>query len=387
MKPGDITTLAPSTTYAMWEAAFARYFPDQPFYSVASIVVNHVEYFKAVFQTLAVFGASRMLNYFSWLCVQALVHYTSIEMLSSYYSSMHEAIRNHKKYCVADTYSHFRFAINVHSWQNVPESSLQYVHRLADTIWEAFGKSLQDKGMKLTGHKEPPPKEPFTSKLFQHHTLCKPEKVEAFYSAISDLSEKPLHNHITATKSLDSRTLDPTFADMELVKDLEKSGQLRRFVLKPWNLGPPWIAPDAPHALALGGLGVAMAGVLYFQSVERQGASASATHAANMKCLAPNASYKNPLERNIPGLAVALRVAYQEYKVVTRANRSLALDLPPVKSDAVVFAFFCYLMCSQEPAIESLCNIPLQHSPDFSEVYQCKKGSFMNPESKCYLTV
>ncbi|KAH6921509.1 hypothetical protein HPB50_002089 [Hyalomma asiaticum] len=105
------------------------------------------------------------------------------------------------------------------------------------------------------------------------------------------------------------------------------------------------------------------------------------------RCLAPSAKDESAAVSDIPAAAAALRVVWRAWEIARSQNESLAIQLGPVPGDAVLFAFHCWFSCGLQPHNELLCNVPLMHSRDFARVYNCAKGSPMNPEKKCYITV
>ncbi|XP_077497695.1 uncharacterized protein LOC144108305 [Amblyomma americanum] len=432
--PRQIATVAPSTDYETWNAAFVRHF-NESLDNIKWAVITRPKYFTTLFQAHSKFGATRILNIFGWLAIQSLIHYTSGKILASYYfSSEGKALDAHQQHCVFNTYRSFRYAINVDQWRKVPGKTLQYVLGMASDVWEAFQKLLAEQNRTLVGSRIPPPKDAYLEAILRHKSLSRPESIATFYASMPDMTERPLRNYVATKRAMEGHSRDPQFIDMNQARELELSERLRGFGLVPRQLEYPWMVPGGPYAVALAGLGLRMAARLYFQSVARL-PDANQTHAANFKScealsessstpavsmterasgpssakardlvrsgpiipttngrqctgvLAADSKYEDGEDEDIPAAAAALRIVWKAWKTAISRNGSLAMDLGPVPSDAVLFAFHCWFSCGPKPYNEMLCNAPLRHSRDFAQLYQCAEGSGMNPANKCPISV
>ncbi|KAH8030835.1 hypothetical protein HPB51_011879 [Rhipicephalus microplus] len=105
------------------------------------------------------------------------------------------------------------------------------------------------------------------------------------------------------------------------------------------------------------------------------------------RCLAPSAREDADVVDDIPAAAAALRVVWKAWQKAKARNSSLEMRLGPAQSDAVLFVSHCYFSCGRDEYHELLCNVPLMHSHDFARLYGCAKGSHMNPEKKCNITI
>ncbi|XP_070396565.1 uncharacterized protein [Dermacentor albipictus] len=386
LHPRNIPTVAPSTDYDTWNAALRRHF-NQSFDNIPSVTLKRPKYFRAVFMLHAAFGDTKTLDFFGWLSLQSLIHFTSPKLLSSYYySSEEQAFTAHRSHCLAQTHAAFRSALNAHIWMVVPKATLQDVRETANDVWRAFAELLGEENRTLVGSSKPPPKDPYQEALFLYRSMSKPEKVNAFYASVPPMKMKPLYNYVAVKGAMRGLMRDPEFRFMNQEWKIEDSSTLRGYSLVPPELEFPWLGPGRPYALALAGLGVRMAATLYFQSVARL-ANASETTAANFRCLAPSAKDEDGVGADIPAAAAALRVVWRTWEAARRANATPAINLGPVPSDAAVFAFHCWFSCGLRPYHEMICNLPLMHSSDFARVYGCKEGSRMNPKTKCAIRV
>ncbi|XP_070396559.1 EEF1AKMT4-ECE2 readthrough transcript protein-like isoform X4 [Dermacentor albipictus] len=386
LHPRNIPTVAPSTDYDTWNAALRRHF-NQSFDNIPSVTIKRPKYFRAVFMLHAAFGDTKTLDFFGWLSIQSLIHFTSPKLLSSYYySSEEQAFSAHRSHCLAQTHAAFRSALNAHIWMVVPKATLQDVHETATDVWRAFAELLGEENRTLVGSSKPPPKDPYQEALFLYRTMSKPEKVNAFYASVPAMKMKPLYNYVAVKDAMYGLMRDPEFRLMNQEWKIEDASTLRGYSLVPPELEFPWLGPGRPYALALAGLGVRMAATLYFQSVARL-ANASETTAANFRCLAPSAKDEDGVGADIPAAAAALRVVWRTWEAARRANATPAINLGPVPSDAAVFAFHCWFSCGLRPYHEMICNLPLMHSSDFARVYGCEEGSKMNPKTKCAIRV
>ncbi|KAH6921510.1 hypothetical protein HPB50_002090 [Hyalomma asiaticum] len=282
LKPRDIATMAPSTDYKTWDVALWRHF-HVTFDDVASVVIRHPGYFKAVFLAYVKFGASKLLDVFGWLCIQSLIQYTSWKLLTSYhFSSEEQALTALRKHCIEDMYGSFRFAINVDHWMSVPESTIKEVRGMADDVWRALQELLGEEQRTLIGSGVAPSRSAYLQALFRHRRLSKSDKVVPFYASVPALTKNPLYDYIAVKNAMATHIRDPQFKDMNLAGQIEHSGSLRGYSLTPRDLRFPWMGPGRLYALALAGLGVRMAATLYYQSLASQH-NATATNDANLR--------------------------------------------------------------------------------------------------------
>ncbi|XP_075730541.1 endothelin-converting enzyme 1-like [Rhipicephalus microplus] len=386
VKPGDLPTVASATDYKTWDMALRRNF-NETFDNVASVTIVRPKYFKTVFWALAKYGLPRMLDVFGWAAVQSLVHYSDWKLITSYYfSSEDQAVEAHQMRCSRETYASFRFAINVAAWLLVHDSTLNDVTNVANEVWQALADVLSDQQRTLLGDHVPPSKEAYLTALLEHHRISKPDKVDAFYSVVPAMTKEPLYNYVTVKASFWSHMRDPELKDMMWARHLELSTHLKGYSLLPRELSFPWWEAGAPYAIALGGLGVRMAATLYFQMLAKQ-SNGNRTNMNNFKCLAPSAKEDADVVDDIPAAAAALRVVWKAWQKAKARNSSLEMRLGPAQSDAVLFVSHCYFSCGRDEYHELLCNVPLMHSHDFARQYGCAKGSHMNPEKKCNITI
>ncbi|XP_064474481.1 neprilysin-1-like [Ornithodoros turicata] len=72
-----------------------------------------------------------------------------------------------------------------------------------------------------------------------------------------------------------------------------------------------------------------------------------------------------------------------------RASESTKVSMRPVKGvtrDQLFYASWCMLWCGQRASgshLQERCNMPLMHSPHFSETFHCSSEAPMNPQKKC----
>ncbi|KAH7976114.1 hypothetical protein HPB52_008673 [Rhipicephalus sanguineus] len=263
LQPRDLPTAAPHTDYKAWDAALRRYF-NETFDNVGSVTIGRPKYFKTIFWALAKYGSPKLLDVFGWVCVQSL------------------ALAAHQRRCIVQTYSAFRFAINVDQWMHVPEDTLKDITDMANQVWRALGTILSDDRRTILGSRVPPPKDAYLASIFKHRSISKPDRLAAFYAVVPALTKKPLYDYVTVKSSLAAHLRDPEFQDMIWARHLEITGRIQGYSLLPRELKFPWFEPGAPYAVALAGLGVRMAATLYFQMLAKN-PNANKTNEANFR--------------------------------------------------------------------------------------------------------
>ncbi|KAL1435316.1 hypothetical protein MTO96_011228 [Rhipicephalus appendiculatus] len=157
---------------------------------------------------------------------------------------------------------------------------------------------------------------------------------------------------------------------------------------------PPSYYSNGTLSMFYGGVGFLMAMQLV-KSIDEAGLRWTADGSL-VESILPNKSlraYDNRVsclgapEENIFPEIPALEVAYLSFKEATSLgepeNLALSSELTPGK---VFFLTICYMTCTSpgySSPMAADCNKLVRNSAYFAEIYECPKGSRMNPERKC----
>lgn len=205
--------------------------------------------------------------------------------------------------------------------------------------------------------------------------------------------QEPLRNSIAVSSYL-ARSMDKT---SQLGQPLYADyGQLDATLFSDFRLNPqmlsfPWYDPDAHIGVLLGGLGMRLAGVTFYDYVERtdKEGSDSSRYLEIQRCFLPSKTGgQEDLDRDLLGAVAAASIIWDVYTEAMATGAygwSLREPLPSYTPDGLAFAFACWLNCGDAERGALMCNMPVMHSRDFGRVFQCPKGSRMNPVDKCHM--
>ncbi|XP_077545222.1 uncharacterized protein LOC144158294 [Haemaphysalis longicornis] len=208
--------------------------------------------------------------------------------------------------------------------------------------------------------------------------------------------QEPLRNSIAVSSYLSSRVDKASQLGHPLYAGYGETDAtlFSDFRLNPQMLSFPWYHPDAHIGVLLGGLGMRLAGVTFYDYVERsykEGSDSSNRYLEIQRCFLPNnTGGEENLDRDLLGAVAAAAVIWDVY---TEANEtraygwSLREPLPSYTADELAFAFACWLNCGDTEHGALMCNTPAMHSRDFGRVFRCPRGSRMNPVDKCQITL
>ncbi|KAK8772046.1 hypothetical protein V5799_024711 [Amblyomma americanum] len=386
MNASSLPSLTPSITETSWDTMLKRYFNASLVDLEGGLYIEDRRRFSALFDLHREFGEARSLALFGFLCIQALLPFTSRQLLESFQMADAEsAVEYQRVYCLSTAYAGFRDVIY---GLLRDETALLVVRRLADAIEAAFMEENREDFLQFS--------EPIsglntsTGSVFRFFSGTKPETMKHVYPLCPDMTNDPLRNKIALYTHLEQTLPDVASSSPATSDGYNSFGYSREdvaaysgFQLTPQHFYFPWLTPDVHLAALYGGLGTRLASVLFFGRVNARD-DASSVYAQNDRCLLPVRSASQAVHTELQAAVVSLRIAWRAY---AKASANLGVkDLLPLRTDVVLFAFNCWLLCGSNEG-ETLCNVPLRQSADFARVLNCSTKSSMNLPKRCSLLI
>ncbi|KAH7968490.1 hypothetical protein HPB52_008982 [Rhipicephalus sanguineus] len=373
--------MTPSVSRDRWDTVLERYFVT----SVANLnaaFVEGVSQFKALMKLHQDYDEPAVNDLVEALCVQSLVRYTSLDIITTLHKSSDIADVWLQKKCFFSTFTFFGYDINRY-FLSKRGDALGNVEKLAKRVRREFFALLKG------SENEPGSRDEQRKNASEHYfgnvfAVLNTEAARAYpkvYLNYPNMTGDPLKNwqilnehYHELPKTASSALLK--FSDKNMTKFLEFS------LLIP-HLSFPYYEPDAHVGAVLGGLGLHVAAAVYYDYAESQ-ANSTEFYQRNQDCLAHLAGSEQA-DYNLQGAVAAVPVIYSIFKKAREdSGNALVQDLPPFEADRIPFMIGCYLMCGEVHG-ERMCNVPLKHSEDFARAYGCAPGSQMNPVKKCVM--
>ncbi|XP_070396879.1 uncharacterized protein [Dermacentor albipictus] len=397
--PASFVQWTPSVPESRWDEQTRR-FLDSPLRGLGGCFVDRVGAFKALFELHAYFGEKKMANFVGFFAVQALVGFSNIRLLESFYGASDVAVEEQRKYCVTAAYQMFAYAIDSFL-ETGTKGALTDVNTLVGWVEAAFGRLLgaTDDSSSLEGDPTPERLHLNLNQAFSILNYSRREVTHRIYAGYPEMAmEAPLSNRIKASAYMQARQKTASASGMTgptIYQGYQAfdATLFNGFRVNPQLLAFPWYEADAHVGVLLGGLGARLAAAVFYDYVERNNDSASALYAENKRCLSPeNGTGGDEVDfgRDLQGAVAAAAVVADVYKEVARSGDRAWTERespPPWTGESVAFAFFCWLNCGDAERGLGICNTAAMHSRDFGRVFGCPAGSRMNPVEKCRLKV
>lgn len=212
-----------------------------------------------------------------------------------------------------------------------------------------------------------------------------------FGNPVLQLIQEPLRNSINMSTFLASNIDKTSQQDQPLYAIY---GPIDAMVFSDFRLNPqmlsfPWYDSDAHIGVLLGGLGMRLAAVMFYDYVQRADKESDSRYLEMQRCLLPNTTGGTEvLDKDLLGAVAAASVIWDVYREATATGAygwSLHEPLPSYTADQLAFAFACWLYCGDTDRGPLMCNTPVMHSRDFGSVFECPLGALMNPVEKCQM--
>ncbi|XP_064459180.1 neprilysin-1-like [Ornithodoros turicata] len=154
------------------------------------------------------------------------------------------------------------------------------------------------------------------------------------------------------------------------------------FAVLPQSILPPFYSLDAPTSIKYGGLGsilsYGLSGVAV--SLSRATGKVSDAEYASMEACLP----ESPVAQRTFNMWFAFNAVWKAFQDTRSAKDMRLAGFRNYSESQVFFAWWCYGFCGNNvPHAASLCNDVLGATEQFSDAFECAKGSPMNPEKKC----
>ncbi|KAH7974310.1 hypothetical protein HPB49_013978 [Dermacentor silvarum] len=396
----------PSVSKVRWDALTKRYFNvsliDDEDDLRGGVVIQGANVFSAVFEVHAKLGEHLTDDIVGGLCVQALVDYTSSDLLASLLGGSRElATESVYDRCFSDAYRFYGSAVDAYFHPPLSRE-VMFLRRVATLVHETFSDTLRRHdtmpgtvvpGSATKDSSSTPPRKHRNfdlalSSLYGLNTKMLADSYD-HYPPETDSSLEDWMRH-AAFASIGGKS--PTGESLweSLNEDVGRAaGRFRNFRLRLAHMEDPFYAVNVSAAVLMAGVGARLAAALFYDHVAASSLDdPSKAYTENQECLFPGTGGGSS-DLEIQGAVASIDVAWSALKAASGARSSSGTAIAPWDSGAglladeeLFFSFFCYLFCG-EPDGERLCNVPLRHSSGFSRVFRCEKASAMNPEQKC----
>ncbi|KAH7973783.1 hypothetical protein HPB49_005294 [Dermacentor silvarum] len=360
----------PSISEARWEAVVRRFFNV----GLGALATQSLDKFASVFRLHDQHGEQKALDLVGWLAVQVLIHYTNSALMASFYREPDIAERQQRQLCFAASYSAYDHAVNRLLLEDA-ELAIDQVRRLAEEIRAAFRNVLR-RGILLRGSSVPEPKAARLNRTFEIlEASMSPQPAGEF----PEVSERPLKNKILIGSHLRKRARSQPPGTAGFSYDAYDPSVFGDFRIHAQHLNAPWYVSDAPPGVLLGGLGMRLAGALFIDYVERS-LDFRHTLIENRKCLGTNETTSERFGEDLQAATASINVVWSLYEERS-ASRTTTIRVS--NNDVIVFKFACWLFCGDLERGSLMCNTFTRHSPHFSRVFRCRRGS----SAKCVMGV
>ncbi|XP_065296414.1 endothelin-converting enzyme 1-like isoform X1 [Dermacentor albipictus] len=364
----------PSLSAEDWGAVLRKYWniSDR---SKVDVVVENPRYFDAVFSRHKSVGGEKFMEFYSWLCVQAVVPFTNKRIVSLYYATR-DSRSAHRHYCLAETR---RFFPNVLEGNLLEEMmggkyGMEDLRKVTRGIVRAMGTAKSGRPFNRGSCSDAV--HALRESALLKFALLNP----AGFDALPDMTENPLINW-SLTKS--AVTYLPSKG-----KETPASSARRRSLLSGAvfdDLDPWFYSSGLPAGAKYGGLGLRVATGLVEGFLGRRSgcrrllakASRRLKTCARRRVTAP--SVLNVTTRTVVMTSSVLWSAYKGGEGGASGARFVQLT-----DDELFFVVQCLPLCGK-PRGEVDCEWPLAHSAHFSRVFGCSSGDRMNLAGKCAL--
>ncbi|KAH9363824.1 hypothetical protein HPB48_007956 [Haemaphysalis longicornis] len=376
---------APSVSLEKWSSVLRLYF-KLDFTDVKMATLYDVRSFSAIFRFSQLHGKARMNDVFGFLAILAAIFYTNSTLRDSFFGLSEDGFNRHQQYCLLHTYSFYGHALN-HFLLVTAGRPLRNVSQLVETVQGKL-RQLIRLNDSFTGDTSTSPSDQNLQSAMYFVVQSESEIIAQRYKGYPRVKGSPLHNWMTL--------VDHTRRAKPLLNDFpynDCAGQCDvaffKWRLTPYHLAFPWYAPNVHRGILLSGLGARIAAALFTDYVERSGSLRALLIKMNHDCLRAvnpelEASPDHALQAGVAAVRVTSALLVEDASNLSNAGSLTGTER--LTGHQVFFILGCYLFCGYHHG-ERMCNLPLRHSVDFSWVFNCTAGSYMNPSVKCRLHV
>ncbi|KAH7973382.1 hypothetical protein HPB49_000511 [Dermacentor silvarum] len=396
----------PSVSKARWDTWTKRYLNvsliDDLDKLRGGVAIQGADVFSAVFEVHAKHGEHVTDDVVGGLCVQALVDYTSSELLTSLLGGSRElATKSVYERCFSDSYRFYGAAIDAFLHPPLSREVVD-LRRVATIVHKTFSNTLRRR-FAMPGAIAPASATKNSSSAHRNFDLALSSlyglNTKAFadsYDRYPPETDSGLYNWMRHAAFAAAGGKSPTGESLgeTLNEDVGRvAGRFHNFRLRLAHMEDPFCVANVSSAVLMAGVGARLAAALFYDHIAVSSPDdPSQVYTENQECLFPGTGGGSS-DLEIQGAVASIDVAWSALKTASVARSSTGMAIAPGDSgggfladEELFFSFFCYLLCG-EPDGERLCNVPLRHSSGFARVFGCENASAMNPDKKCRMGV
>ncbi|KAH8026119.1 hypothetical protein HPB51_016145 [Rhipicephalus microplus] len=359
------------------------------------VAVYTGSYFQALFTLEEKLGEADFAQLYSWLCIQALVPFTSGRIISAQQAAPRSTVlHRHRWQCFRNAERVFHYALEYPYMASVVDDNVSRdVVALMRRISRSFSKVVLRtpvRNSNCTFNSD----EVMAGVHAELFSRPKPDYFEGYYADFPDMTLNSLTNwmltvefggHRTATSSV-------TPGSSGDVVDVDYARAWSR-PLEASYLDEPWYSLGVPPAVKIAGLGSRLVSRLITELVSKRRACDKTLLAdveGTIDCLA--ATYESPI-RSFSAIEGDVRAAVISWAVLwtvlgahvdSKANVTVLEDFPRLSQPVLFFVLGCLLTCGEDwETAEARCNLPLRHDTNFAAPFSCFEGSPMRPKIQC----
>ncbi|XP_037505358.1 endothelin-converting enzyme 1 [Rhipicephalus sanguineus] len=323
------------------------------------VVVHAGAYFQALFNLQEKLGEADFAQLYSWLCIQALVPFTSGRIVSAQHAASRSTVlQRHRWQCFRNAERVFHYALQYPYMAYVADDNVgKDIVALMRTISRSFSKVVlrtTSQNTNCTFNSD----EVLAGVHAELFSRTVPDYFEGYYADFPDMTSIALTNwmrtaefggYITAM----SGDTPSSFGD---IVDVNYARAWSR-PLEASYLDAPWYSLGVPLAVKFAGLGSRLVSRLITELVSKRRACNKALLAeveGTLDCLA--AAYESPI-RNFSAIERDVRAAVISWDVLwtalgtrvdSKANDTVLEDFPRLSQPALFYVLGCLLTCGED---------------------------------------
>ncbi|XP_077520069.1 neprilysin-1-like [Amblyomma americanum] len=357
------------------------------------VVVHAGIYMQRLFSLHEKLGEADFAELYAWLCVQALVPFTSGRILAARdVGSRGSALETHRLQCFTTTDSILHYALEHPYISDVAGAEVQEdVGKLMQQIVQSFVQVLQHTGpqalaKKCAAHLE-------DSEANVHAELfrrSRPNYFEDVYAQYPGMTLSAMTNWLRTAEFISTS-----------VGSGDWSGRASKIIdanyTRAWSkpmeasyLDVPWYSLRVPNAIKFAGIGSRFFKRLLTSKWACRDAFLEQSDGA-LDCLAN--AYKGQFQ-NFDSIKTdawdamlawtVLWASFRGFHAESRGNVTVLENFPHLSQSALFFIAGCLLTCGEARDVaEARCNLPLRQDANFATAFSCIQDSPMRPRNQC----
>ncbi|XP_075749162.1 uncharacterized protein LOC119186084 [Rhipicephalus microplus] len=360
------------------------------------VIVGKVEFrtwnlafFSTFVNLLARHGELDMYAYVSWCTVQVAALFANGELIVNFYGHPQRALILHGAFCLSRAYiAAGKALLNNYAREILPVVARSYAETLSLNVKTAFLERLNswadyDADLRMMWS--------WNSTSLSFSIFAPKPEVDFDDVIVGEMGDSFLQNWRNAWLSrsffrgFDIKIAITAIETLAFSSDLEYK---RGYILLPYVFSFPYYDMNAMNAINYGGFGTQVAFALgqRFRSTYLSADAGGASFSAFLSCVS-NASLSTQLKdaQSLFAEVVSLGAVVDAYRNASDDRR--LVNLERLTSDQLLFIAICYAKCigSYYVVHDSMCDAVLKNVPEFSDAFNCARGTPMNPHQQCRL--